>query len=88
LDYLVSLGQSVLDVIAERQKYHWPMKTIWLDKNRELMRRVQKRRLGRTRLQVSVVGIGGIPIISASRDEGENVVRHAFEGGINYFDTA
>ena len=49
---------------------------------------MQKRRLGRTGLQVSVVGFGGIPIISASRDEAERVVRHAFERGINYFDTA
>jgi predicted aldo/keto reductase-like oxidoreductase len=49
---------------------------------------MQKRRLGRTGLQVSVVGFGGIPIISASRDEAENVARHAFERGINYFDTA
>ena len=49
---------------------------------------MQKRRLGRTGLQVSVVGFGGIPIISASREEAEHVVRHAFERGINYFDTA
>ena len=49
---------------------------------------MQKRRLGGTGLQVSVIGFGGIPIISASRDEAEGVVRHAFERGINYFDTA
>jgi predicted aldo/keto reductase-like oxidoreductase len=49
---------------------------------------MQKRRLGRTELQVSVVGFGGIPIISASRDEAEKVVKYAFERGINYFDTA
>jgi predicted aldo/keto reductase-like oxidoreductase len=49
---------------------------------------MRKRRLGRTGLQVSVVGFGGIPIISASRKEAENVVKHAFERGINYFDTA
>jgi predicted aldo/keto reductase-like oxidoreductase len=60
----------------------------WLDKNRELMRRVQKRRLGRTDLQVSFIGFGGIPIISASRNEAEKIVRYAFERGVNYFDTA
>jgi predicted aldo/keto reductase-like oxidoreductase len=49
---------------------------------------MQKRRLGNTNLRVSVVGFGGIPIISASRDEAERVVRHAFGRGINYFDTA
>jgi hypothetical protein len=46
---------------------------------------MQKRRLGRTGLLVSIVGFGGIPIISASRDEAENVVKYAFERGINYF---
>ena len=49
---------------------------------------VQKRRLGRTGLQVSAVGFGGIPIIALSRKEAERVVRYAYEKGINYFDTA
>ena len=49
---------------------------------------MQKRRLGRTGLQVSVIGFGGIPIIALSRKEAETVVRYAYEKGINYFDTA
>jgi len=49
---------------------------------------VQKRRLGRTGLQVSVIGFGGIPIIALSRKEAEKVVKYAYEKGINYFDTA
>lgn len=49
---------------------------------------MEKRRLGRTGLQVSPVGFGGIPIIALSRDEAEKVVRYAYEKGINYFDTA
>ncbi len=49
---------------------------------------MQKRRLGRTGLQVSVIGFGGIPIIALSRNEAEKVVRYAYEKGINYFDTA
>jgi len=49
---------------------------------------MEKRRLGRTGLQVSVIGFGGIPIIALSRKEAEKVVRYAFEKGINYFDTA
>ncbi|MFQ5822294.1 MAG: aldo/keto reductase, partial [Candidatus Heimdallarchaeota archaeon] len=49
---------------------------------------LQKRRLGRTGLQVSVIGFGGIPIIARSRNEAEKVVRYAYEKGINYFDTA
>ncbi len=49
---------------------------------------MEKRRLGRTDLQVSAVGFGGIPIIALSRGEAEKVVRYAYEKGINYFDTA
>ncbi|MGA2791148.1 MAG: aldo/keto reductase [Candidatus Bathyarchaeia archaeon] len=52
------------------------------------MKFAQKRRFGRTGLQVSVIGFGGIPIISASRNEAEKIVRYAFERGVNYFDTA
>jgi len=44
--------------------------------------------LGRTNLNVSVVGLGGIPIIEASRKAAVRTVRRAFELGINYFDTA
>jgi aryl-alcohol dehydrogenase-like predicted oxidoreductase len=49
---------------------------------------MQKRRLGRTGLDVSVVGFGGIPIIALSRSQAEIVVGYAYEKGINYFDTA
>jgi len=49
---------------------------------------MQKRRLGRTGLHVSVVGFGGIPIIALSRSQAEIVVGYAYEKGINYFDTA
>ncbi len=49
---------------------------------------MERRRLGRTDLQVSTVGFGGIPIIALSRDEAQRVVRCAYQRGINYFDTA
>ncbi|PVX27786.1 MAG: aldo/keto reductase, partial [Candidatus Bathyarchaeum sp.] len=49
---------------------------------------MQKRRLGRTGLQVSVVGFGGTWISQLSVDAAVQVVRRAFELGINYFDTA
>ena len=49
---------------------------------------LQKRRLGRTDLQVSIVGFGGTWISQLSVDEAVKVVRRAFELGINYFDTA
>jgi predicted aldo/keto reductase-like oxidoreductase len=49
---------------------------------------LQKRRLGRTDLQVSIVGFGGTWISQLSMDEAVKVVYRAFELGINYFDTA
>ena len=49
---------------------------------------MQKRRLGRTGLQVSQVGFGGTWITELSPANAVAVVRHAFKLGINYFDTA
>jgi len=55
-------------------------------KNKE--KKMQKRKLGRTNLNVSIVGFGGIPIIGASVKEAVKMIRRAFVLGINYFDTA
>jgi uncharacterized protein len=49
---------------------------------------LQTRRLGRSGLQVSQVGFGGTWISELSADEAIAVVRHAYDLGINYFDTA
>ena len=49
---------------------------------------MQKRRLGRTNLQVSVIGFGGIPIIQATVPKAVEMVKRAYDLGINYFDTA
>jgi uncharacterized protein len=49
---------------------------------------LQKRRFGRTGLQVSIVGFGGTWISELSKDQAVSVVRRAFDLGINYFDTA
>ena len=49
---------------------------------------MEKRRLGRTKLQVSIVGFGGTWISELNTPEAVNVVRKAFDLGINYFDTA
>ena len=49
---------------------------------------MQKRKLGRTGLQVSIIGFGGTWISQISMDEAVKVVLRAFELGINYFDTA
>lgn len=46
------------------------------------------RSLGRTGIQVSELGLGGLFISAGSRDEGIRVVRRALELGITLFDTA
>ncbi|MDR0382282.1 MAG: aldo/keto reductase [Oscillospiraceae bacterium] len=45
-------------------------------------------RLGRTGLQVSRSGFGAIPIQRLSFDDAAVLLRRAYEGGINFFDTA
>jgi len=45
-------------------------------------------RLGRTGLTVSKNGFGALPIQRVSRDEAARILRKAYDGGINYFDTA
>jgi aryl-alcohol dehydrogenase-like predicted oxidoreductase len=42
---------------------------------------LQKRRLGRTNLQVSIVGFGGTWISELPTAEAINVVRHTFDLG-------
>jgi len=47
------------------------------------------RTLGRTGVQVSEIGFGGIPIIPMeSLDETDQILNHALDVGINYIDTA
>jgi len=45
-------------------------------------------RLGRTELVVSKNGFGALPIQRVSMEEAVRILRKAYEGGINYFDTA
>ena len=47
-----------------------------------------KRTLGRTGLEVSIVGFGGIPIQRIAREEAETLVVEACNNGINFIDTA
>jgi predicted aldo/keto reductase-like oxidoreductase len=49
---------------------------------------LQKRRLGKTNLQSSVISFGGTWISEINHPDAVNVVRRAFELGVNYFDTA
>ena len=49
---------------------------------------MQKRRLGRTNLMVSVVGIGGLMLPRISCEESVRVVNRALDLGMNFIDTA
>ena len=45
-------------------------------------------RLGRTELMVTKTAFGALPIQRISKEAAAKLVRRAYEGGINYFDTA
>lgn len=44
--------------------------------------------LGRTGLKVTKTAFGALPVQRCGRDEAVRLIRAAYEGGINYFDTA
>jgi len=45
-------------------------------------------RLGRTELQVTKTAFGALPVQRRTLTEGATILRRAYEGGINFFDTA
>jgi len=49
---------------------------------------LEKRKLGRTGLEVSVIGFGGGSLGYLTVEEAEKLVRGGFELGVNYFDTS
>jgi predicted aldo/keto reductase-like oxidoreductase len=49
---------------------------------------LEKRRLGKTNLQISIVGFGGTWISELDKPTAVGVVKRAYELGINFFDTA
>lgn len=49
---------------------------------------MKKKRLGRTELLVSEVGLGGIPLARVSETQAINIVRKSIDLGINFIDTA
>ena len=49
---------------------------------------MQTIRLGRTNITVSKNGFGALPVQRVSMDDAVRLLRRAYEGGINYFDTA
>ena len=49
---------------------------------------MEKRILGRTNFKVSVVGFGGIPAQRLDKDEVLELLREAYNKGMNFIDTA
>jgi len=49
---------------------------------------MEKVRLGRTELYVTKTAFGALPIQRISKEDAVALVRRAYDGGINYFDTA
>lgn len=49
---------------------------------------MKKIRLGKTGLMVSKPALGCLPLQRCSMDEAITILRHAYEGGINFYDTA
>ena len=49
---------------------------------------MEKRRYGKTNVELSVVGFGGIVVMNESQKSANRLVAEAVERGINYFDVA
>ena len=49
---------------------------------------MDKIRLGRTELMVTACSFGALPVQRRSVDDAVKLLRKAYDGGINYFDTA
>ncbi|HLA39896.1 MAG TPA: aldo/keto reductase, partial [Candidatus Glassbacteria bacterium] len=47
-----------------------------------------RRRLGRTGQELSIIGLGGIVVMDETQEHANQVVREAYEAGVNYFDVA
>jgi uncharacterized protein len=50
--------------------------------------KMEYRVFGKTGMKVSVLGFGGIPILRLETNEAVRILRHAFDKGITFYDTA
>ena len=49
---------------------------------------MRKKRLGRTELMVSELGLGGIPFTRLHLEGAVSLIKHCFDQGVTFFDTA
>ena len=49
---------------------------------------MKKMRLGKTEVMITRTGFGALPVQRRTKEDGAKLLRAAFEGGINFFDTA
>jgi predicted aldo/keto reductase-like oxidoreductase len=49
---------------------------------------MRKKRLGKANIEVSVIGLGGIPLQRLTEEQAGEVVKEAVDSGINFIDTA
>jgi predicted aldo/keto reductase-like oxidoreductase len=49
---------------------------------------MKKKILGKTKLDISVVGMGGIPLQRLKEEEAIKIVKYAIDNGVNFIDTA
>ena len=52
------------------------------------MYKIERRRLGKTGSEVSIIGMGGIVVMNLEQQLANRIVADAFERGINYYDVA
>jgi len=51
-------------------------------------RLLPKRPLGKTGIELSIIGFGGIVVMNEQQDKADKIVAESVEAGINYFDVA
>lgn len=55
---------------------------------RKYLQLIPQRRLGKTGVELSIIGLGGIVVMNAEQSVANNTVAEAVDRGVNYFDVA